>query len=234
MIATTPDERDDDFYIGYEERMPARIATRVSIAVTAIAIALALTAGVVAIAFERLPPAHFAYGVATTAIGILRHEPYPTLEQNGRRIWLAGRGKLGAQNILRALPEGPVMITGSRVMRGDREMLEVHAATAGSTATLRGEIVDSKCFFGVMNPAQGAVHRDCAVRCLSGGLTPMLLVRATDGREQLVVPVSSDGKPIGRKLSTLAGRAVEVTGQLAHDGSDYRLYADATAYRLLK
>jgi hypothetical protein len=29
---------------------------------------------------------------------------------------------------------------------------------------LTGEIVDSKCYFGVMNPGNGKVHRDCAVR----------------------------------------------------------------------
>jgi hypothetical protein len=28
--------------------------------------------------------------------------------------------------------------------------------------TLTGEIVDSKCYLGVMNPGQGKVHRDCA------------------------------------------------------------------------
>jgi len=35
---------------------------------------------------------------------------------------------------------------------------------------LVGEIVDSKCYFGNMNPGNGKVHRDCAVRCMSGGI----------------------------------------------------------------
>jgi hypothetical protein len=39
--------------------------------------------------------------------------------------------------------------------------------------TLRGEIVDSKCFLGVMNPGERTVHRDCATRCLSGGVPAM-------------------------------------------------------------
>ena len=41
------------------------------------------------------------------------------------------------------------------------------------TFTLIGEIVDSKRYLGVMNPGNGKVHRDCAVRCLSGGIPPI-------------------------------------------------------------
>lgn len=95
--------------------------------------------------------------------------------------------------------------------------------TPGVT-TLRGEIVDSKCFVGVMNPGEGAVHRDCARRCLSGGLPPMLLVRDGMQREELVLLVSEDGGPIGRALAGLAGRAIELSGRLERDGEAYVLY----------
>jgi hypothetical protein len=46
---------------------------------------------------------------------------------------------------------------------------------------LTGEIVDSKCFFGVMNPGAGKVHRDCAARFISGGIPPAFLVRDSSG-----------------------------------------------------
>jgi len=35
---------------------------------------------------------------------------------------------------------------------------------------LRGEIIDPKCFFGVMKPGSGKTHKSCAARCLSGGI----------------------------------------------------------------
>ena len=43
--------------------------------------------------------------------------------------------------------------------------------------TFVGEIVDSKCFLGVMNPGRLTPHRACAIRCISGGVPPVLLVR---------------------------------------------------------
>jgi hypothetical protein len=48
------------------------------------------------------------------------------------------------------------------------------------TQTLIGEIVDSKCYLGVMNPGALIPHRACAIRCISGGIPPVLLVRQSD------------------------------------------------------
>jgi len=45
-------------------------------------------------------------------------------------------------------------------------------STSLGTQTLVGEIVDSKCFLGVMNPGQLTTHRACAIRCISGGVRP--------------------------------------------------------------
>ena len=47
--------------------------------------------------------------------------------------------------------------------------------------TLKGEIVDPKCYFGVMKPGDGKVHRSCASRCLAGGIPPVIKVNKTDG-----------------------------------------------------
>ena len=63
------------------------------------------------------------------------------------------------------------------------------------TVTVTGEIVDSKCYLGVMNPGQGKVHRDCAARCLSGGIPPIFVT--TDGHEQFLL-VGLDGRALGR------------------------------------
>jgi hypothetical protein len=49
------------------------------------------------------------------------------------------------------------------------------------TAAFVGELVDTRCFLGVMRPATGKVHRGCAIRCLSGGAPPGLLVRDDQG-----------------------------------------------------
>ena len=64
--------------------------------------------------------------------------------------------------------------------------------TVAERVMLRGEIVDSKCYLGVMNPGEGTVHRDCAARCLSGGLPPMLVVRSPARREELAAQLRVD------------------------------------------
>jgi len=37
----------------------------------------------------------------------------------------------------------------------------------------RGQIVDPKCYLGVMKPGEGKPHSDCAIRCIDG--FPLLL-----------------------------------------------------------
>ena len=90
---------------------------------------------------------------------------------------------------------------GERIFRGTDHMIElmpgsIRALAAGAPADrpvdlgevrLTGEIVDSKCYFGVMNPGNGKVHRDCAVRCLSGGIPPAFLVRDSAGTAQTLL-----------------------------------------------
>jgi hypothetical protein len=143
--------------------------------------------------------------------------------QRGRHEMLEVRGQSGVrpgpdQGQSRVRPEPDPVPTW---LRPDSDP----ALTPGRV-TLRGEIVDSKCFLGVMNPAEGPVHRDCARRCLSGGLPPMLLVRDGMQREELVLLVSEEGGPIGRALAGLAGRAIELSGRLVRDGESYVLYTN--------
>jgi hypothetical protein len=224
-MISRPSPSDDEFYIGYENRLPPRIGRHIRAAVTVLVCAAGAVVATVLVASNELPPSRFEFGVTTELSGVLRRTPYPVLETRGGRVWLVGTGKWAADAALTGIPDGPVILRGSRIRRGRHQMLEVHAAMAAATVTLRGEIVDSKCFLGVMNPGEGAVHRDCARRCVSGGTPPMLLVRDGTGLEELVVLLSADGRTIAREAATIAGRPIAVTGQLVRDGSDYVLYA---------
>ncbi len=42
--------------------------------------------------------------------------------------------------------------------------------------SITGEILDPKCYFGVMKPGEGKIHKSCAIRCISGGMPPVFRV----------------------------------------------------------
>jgi hypothetical protein len=247
--------RDDEFYIGYEPATPPGIGRRLRRAGLALGLGLAIAAGVVLAAHQRLSPSRFDFGRPREVTGRLERRPYPALMTGGRPIWLVGQGKHGAEDTLAHLPDGPVSLHGTPIARGSHTMLEVVAGSASAAAadrvdsaaatapedtadtgrevTLTGEIVDGKCFLGVMNPGEGTVHRDCARLCLRGGLPPMLLVRGGLGEEALVVLVSTAGEPIGRALAEIAGVPVTVRGLLIRDGSTLVLRADRKQFQTL-
>ncbi|MGE0812663.1 MAG: hypothetical protein AB7O28_08955 [Vicinamibacterales bacterium] len=240
---------DAEFYIGYDPDVPPGVAARVRVAVVAAVLAVLAAAGLSLGLHERLLPARFDFGHAQAVAGRLTRAPYPALATATGTVWLVGRGKHGADADVATLGDGAVTLQGTAIQRGDTRMVEVvpgsvtgtlaraaslepHAPPAGGDdVTLVGEIVDSKCFLGVMNPGEGTVHRDCANLCLRGGIPPMLLVRHRQGREALVLLVGADGRAIGPELAPLAGAPVAVLGRLSHVGDQPVLAAEPGAYR---
>jgi hypothetical protein len=110
---------------------------------------------------------------------------------------------------------------------------ETPAATVVSLGrhTFRGEIVDSKCWMGVMNPGVLTPHRACAVRCISGGIPPMLLVRREGAPLLNLLLVSPQDKPVNDAVLDLVAEPVEVTGELVRQGELLTLRADPASYR---
>ena len=102
---------------------------------------------------------------------------------------------------------------------------------------LRGEIVDSKCWFGVMKPAQGKAHKDCAIRCISGGAPPAFVVRSAgaDGRERTLVLLlaATDGAPLGPRILDLVAEPVEIAGEVSRLGDQLLFSTDPTTIRRL-
>jgi hypothetical protein len=91
------------------------------------------------------------------------------------------------------------------------------ATQTPQAVSLTGELVDSKCYLGVMRPGVGKVHRGCAVRCLAGGVPPALLVRGGDGFSQVFLLAGPDGAPLAYDVQ-LAARTLTVRGDLVLTG----------------
>jgi hypothetical protein len=228
---------EDEFYIGYEAGMPPGIRRVVRPAVALIAVLALAMATVVTVVQRPLADSRFEFGRPREFSGWLTQHPAPSLfvpDAAGRwsRFWLVSQGKFGAARDLGARPDGWVRLSATLIARERWQMLEiVHGSVAAVsrddtppaalvTAPVpfraRGEVVDSKCFLGVMNPGERTVHRDCAVRCLAGGVPPMFSYRDADGTHHLALLLTSNGQPVdGRRL---AGRPSELAGHLSRTG----------------
>ena len=97
--------------------------------------------------------------------------------------------------------------------------------------TLQGEIVDSKCQLGVMNPGRLKPHRACAVHCIRGGIPPLLRIEDEAGELAYVLLVGERGQPINQEVLQFIALPVEVSGKLRKFGDRNVLFVDLGSLR---
>jgi|SRR5581483_4993346 len=226
---------ESEFYVGY---LPTPVGLKRTIRRVVIALG-ALASGVAAILLagqHPFPAAAFEFQQYREFRGTLIAEPYPALVIPGQGLpWLlVGAGKHGAGD-MRSFDGREVKLTGERIIRGDDHMIEMagQAATLSNAVAqpapdielgevqLTGEVVDSKCYFGVMNPGAGKVHRDCAARCISGGIPPAFLVR--DSKGNTVTLLLATWK---RDLLHHVAEPVNIRGRLVRSSGRLILYQE--------
>lgn len=81
--------------------------------------------------------------------------------------------------------------------------------------TLEGEIIDPKCYFGVMKPGEGKIHKSCAIRCISGGIPPVLKMKDADGNHNYALLLGSNGETINDKVLDYVASPIEISGELS-------------------
>jgi hypothetical protein len=204
---------NDDFFIGYLPQVPAGTRKVMRRAIILLFVVAVLLGALVVFGQSRLTPTFFEFTKTTEFTGTLIEHPYPTLqnakpESAGQSAYvLVAPGKFGANALAAGFDGALVRLIGKKIYRNGLAMIELapgsiqrlaaapafdSAAVLGDELTLTGEIVDSKCYYGVMNPGEGKVHRDCAARCLSGGVPPSFVARggARDGTVYLLTDAS--------------------------------------------
>ena len=252
------DRRDDEFYVGYLRESPPRIAAHTRVTV-GLVLAIGLAVGLLAVSGQgRFDAGTFEYGVERAFEGLVLERPYPMLlvpaaagsTQVFESHYLVAFGKRGAQSLVAGMDGAAVRVVGSRIHNGSERMVDVRriepldAARAAElralervgeqslgTMTLVGEIVDSKCHLGVMKPGRGKPHEACAIRCLSGGIPPVLRVEGRTGRAVYFLLVAPDGHSVNREVLHLVAEPVEIKGEVARAGDLLVLYADPSTYR---
>jgi nitrite reductase/ring-hydroxylating ferredoxin subunit/DMSO/TMAO reductase YedYZ heme-binding membrane subunit len=238
------------FYLGYDAKAPAALARHTRGAVGAIGGLAAATIVALAVAQEPFAASRFEYGHPRTLSGRLVARPYPRLETASAagitQYLLAAAGKHGAASLAAPFDGRQVSVSGTVAQRGNAMLFEVDSILSSDvptlpappqqalgTFTLRGEIVDSKCWTGVMNPGEGKTHLACAVRCVSGGLTPLLVLRDSTGRESQLILSDVSGAPLSRALLPVIGRPVSVRGTVVREGTLLFLRASPETIRVL-
>ena len=79
---------------------------------------------------------------------------------------------------------------------------------------IKGEIIDPKCYFGVMKPGEGKVHRDCAIRCILGGIPPVFHVQNGKGENNYYLIVGPHGEKMNEAVRDYVAEPAEIEARL--------------------
>lgn len=158
-----------------------------------------------------------------------------------RTMLLVNQGKHGAAATAAGLDGRAVRVRGFTLQRGDQRLLELESekietlppespGAPGSlmarlaptivrkgTHTLRGEIIDPKCYCGAMKPGEGKTHKECAVLCISGGIPPMFAVRSNE-TVTLHLLADPQGRALDERILPYVADDVDITGEIEERG----------------
>jgi hypothetical protein len=228
----------DPHFIGWLP-MPRAYARFLGPVAAGLVVAGAITAALIARGQRSPGDGVWDDGHTTTFVGIVYAEPYAMIRVPGSRpgdppatILLVEERKFGAKDRVRPFDGQPVRVAGTLLSRDGWRMLELTAGEDGlrpadlpehdfaglrrspprplGRVTLRGEIVDSKCYLGAMRPGVGRTHRGCALLCLKGGVPPLFVSRNGGTGPSVYLLAGEDLGPAPDEFIDLAGLPVVV------------------------
>ncbi|HMV84208.1 MAG TPA: hypothetical protein PLD20_27440 [Blastocatellia bacterium] len=242
----------EEFFVGYLSKAPqgiAGVARRAVIGLLAVAVIIAM-----ALVFgqHRFADGVFEFGNVREFEGELIEKPFPQLLVRREKTdamalpfvsyGLVGEGKHGAAADTAGFGGRRVKLRGTLIHRDGTAMIEVVGGSVAmvavadsaaslavetlSTQTLTGEIVDSKCYLGVMNPGHTKPHRECASLCIRGGIPPLFVVKDAEGRSVHLWLVSETGEPVNQQVLDFVAEPIRITGQVKRSGDQLYFYAN--------
>jgi len=210
---------------------------------------------------KKFSTANFEFGKTTEVKGIYYSSPVPMLkvfDKNNLSITLplVGYGKHGAETaIMEVEKEKGVSLNGKEVTlkgtlingdgktllqidKNDNPVVNIGAESKIQlqqkdlgTQTIRGEIIDPKCYFGVMKPGEGKVHRDCAIRCILGGIPPVLHVQNGKGESNYYLIVGANGEKMNEAVQDVVAEPVSIEAKVVQQDDWIVLYVGKESIR---
>lgn len=233
--------KKDEFYIGYNKKVNSNILKFRNRILIGIAVLFITIAGTFAIYQNKSTSGKFEFGKISQIEGVFMQKPYPMLrvkanENISRDILLLGFGKFGALPGLSELNvdmlDGKEMsISGTLIYYDGKTLFQLEPDLKNNIEIknqvnykrdwidlgkieISGEVIDPKCYFGVMKPGFGKIHRSCGVRCISGGIPPVYMTTNAEGKQTYMLLVNENGEPVNQEVLDYVGKISHINGQL--------------------
>ncbi len=247
------------FFVGYLT-IPGPLA-RLFWWLVPVVLSATLGAGLVVFVRQGAPGDQITAWPAETFTGYLELVPYPVLHvppgpqyPDGRSVVLVRGNKSGADEMAAPFGGQVVSVRGVKLVRHeDADMItafRIEPADPDATDpallawrppapvdlgpyTLKGELVDSKCYYGAMRPGDGKVHMACANLCMLGGVPPMYSLEHEDGDRSVLVLADHDGSALPFDYLDYTSLYLEARGRVERRGSLHILKVDPDGLSLL-
>lgn len=233
--------KDKEFYVPYIEGSLGKKTKRKLKYFIFLSILFIMTAAIL-FSFSQKPfkNSTFELSSSTKITGIYHENPYPMLhveiaKNTFKNILLLGFGKSSANPFLEklqseviALNNKTLSIEGNLIYYNGKTLLQITNDEKVilvdetmqylpnkkiiSEMTLQGEIIDPKCYFGVMKPGFGKIHRSCAVRCISGGIPPVLATTDENNISEYYLITDKEGNAIHKDILPFIGKLCNIKG----------------------
>jgi hypothetical protein len=256
---TAPETSKTAFFVGYLPT-PGPLAWFLAV-VTVIMTGLGIGAGLtIALGQQDHGNGRFAFDKGYQDLsGIIEMHPYPVLRvpardgEAARTIVLSGQGKRGQTRRAKMFHGRKVDVGGVFITRDGIDLLQVggrvrmrptlapenlegfepSADVLIGRHTLKGEIVDSKCYLGAMRPGRGKVHMACAGLCVMGGISPMFVVYRPEGPPDILLLSGPDGGPIPEEMLDQISLYVSMEGDVSRRDDQLIFKIDPSSLKVL-
>jgi hypothetical protein len=245
---------NSEFYIGWMAKVPKSFAKHVKKVLLILFPVALVVGYLLSTSQKKFSTANFEFGKTTELKGVYYNSPVPMLkvfDKNNLSITLplVGYGKHGAETAIMELEkEKGVLLNGKeltlkgtliygdgktllQIDKNDNPIVNIGAESSVlleqqdlGMQTISGEIIDPKCYFGVMKPGEGKVHRDCAIRCILGGIPPVLRVRNEKGESNYYLIVGPNGDKMNEAVQDFVAEPVSIETRVVKQGDWIILY----------
>lgn len=258
------EENKDEFYVGYLDEVPPKTKKSLKRFVLFSVGVIIIIAAVFSLTQNTFKNSTFELTTSTKIMGVYHEMPYPmlkvkTTENTFKNILLLGFGKLSVNPYLNKIrnevPElsgSMLSIEGNLIYYNGKTLLQVTSdekisllETADSkrlptsdilveNIELKGEVIDPKCYFGVMKPGKGKIHRSCAVLCISGGIPPVLATTDENNISEYYLITDQQGQPIHKEITPYVGKPSLLKGDVVKIEDWYQLRIDVNSIKDLE